>query len=340
MPNPSLEKKNNTKTKKPARLGRGLGSLLSPDALEMKKSPSEPVPTKKASQTSAEESKLNPETRPPERANQKLEVKEENRIWHVPIDKIKGNKEQPRREFTPDLLKELASSIKQKGIIQPITVRKVVDGSFEIVAGERRWRAAQIAGLHEVPVIIKKIDKQASLELALIENIQRSDLNPVEESEAYDVLIKKYRLTQQEIADRVGKERATIANSLRLLSLGPEVKTYLKEGQISVGHAKVLLAVSDLVEQKKFAKKAIQQKLSVRALEQLVKSSQKKKDEDSIEIDMTQRLVEGTITELQKIMGRKVGIDYKQGKGKISLHYYSDEEFSDIIEKLKSGWKN
>ncbi len=332
--------KANKPSKKTARLGRGLGSLLNPDALDVNRSPSEPVPTKKTSQTSADTVQKVSTARPVEKAKPTVEVKEENRIWFIAIDKIIGNKEQPRKEFVTDQLKELSASIKSKGILQPITVRKMLDGKFEIVAGERRWRAAQLAGLHEVPVIIKKVDKQASLELALIENIQRANLNAVEESEAYDQLLKKYSLTQQEIADRVGKDRATISNSLRLLSLSDDVKSFLRDELISVGHAKVLLTVSDAALQKKLARRVIQQKLSVRALEKLIKQSLSSKEEpDSLDFDVSKRLIDSTKTELQKIMGRKVSVDYKNGKGKISVHYYSDEEFSEIIENMKAGWK-
>lgn len=273
----------------------------------------------------------------------KSEVKEEHRIWLVPVDKIKPAKDQPRKDFNSEDLKELALSIRQKGIIQPITVRKGLEGDFEIVAGERRWRAAQQAGLHEVPVIIKRLDKQAALEIALIENIQRQDLNPIEESEAYNYLLTKYHLTQQQLADKVGKERATVANSLRLLVLAPEVRSMVKDGLLSVGHAKVLLSLPNHDTQKSLAKKIMNLNLSVRATEKLVSQAKGNLDEknlDSLAEDVGSKLAGRTAQELQKIMGRKVSVDYKGGKGKLSIHFHSDEELSDIIEKLKNSWKN
>jgi ParB family chromosome partitioning protein len=195
------------------------------------------------------------------------------RIWQIPIEKIDANPNQPRRHFEKEALDELALSILEKGIIQPILVRKAGPDKFEIIAGERRWRASQLAGLHEIPSIIKDSDEREVLELALIENIQRENLNVIEEAEAYDMLIKKYDLTQQDMADKVGKDRATIANVLRLLQLQPEVRKMVSANELSLGQAKVLLGVGEPKTQIKLAKKTKDESLSVRALEKLVAGS-------------------------------------------------------------------
>ncbi len=325
------------------RLGRGLGSLLSPQAFETNE-PVEPVPTTKlsqASQTSPSTEAAAPGPGPALKAAS-AEVKEENRVWKIDIGKILPHKDQPRKDFAPEPLRELAESIKRQGIIQPITVRRLSKDGYEIVAGERRWRAAQMAGLHEVPVLIKDYDKQNSLEVALIENIQRQDLNPVEEAEAYQHLMDSYQFTQQQVAEKVGKERATVANFLRLLSLDPEVRTFLKEGRISMGHAKALLAVSDPKQQRQLAKKIINLRLSVRAAEKLAlqsKASAANSDHDRLGMDIPERLAQRSAQELQRVMGRKVQIDYKMGKGKVQIHFYSDDELSELIEKIKESWK-
>lgn len=360
---------NKPRNKKTNRLGRGLGSLLSPDVMDLNQSPLEPVPnlqqTSKESFTGevpvkAEGEKHKGVPQEPGKALGSMTVKrnpsaeggsesfsglkEEMRIWNMPIDKITANKKQPRRDFDPEALQELAASIRAKGLLQPITVRRTVRGDFEIIAGERRWRASQIAGLHEIPVLIKSASEQSSLELALIENIQREDLNPIEEAEAYGQLIKKYHMTQQQLADRLGKERVSVANSLRLMSLSADVREMVKQAELSPGHAKVLLGLGDPKTQLKLARKAVKGKLSVRATEKLVKKEKQselshRESPGNFDVDISQRLVAATVAELQKITGRKTGVDYKNSQGKISLHFYSDEEFSEIVENLKAGWR-
>ena len=191
------------------------------------------------------------------------------RIWQVPIEKIEANPNQPRQIFATEPLQELANSIHEKGIIQPLLLRKKGEG-FEIIAGERRWRAAQMAGLKEVPALVKEHEDQEVLELALIENIQRENLNPIEEAEAYDFLIKKYNLTQQGLAQKVGKDRATVANLLRLLQLQPGVRQMVSKNELSLGQAKVLLSITDGKRQQALAEKAHKETLSVRALEKLL----------------------------------------------------------------------
>ncbi|MCB0355959.1 MAG: ParB/RepB/Spo0J family partition protein, partial [Bdellovibrionales bacterium] len=267
-------------------------------------------------------------------------VPDHMRVWQVRTDRIVANKEQPRKIFIDEELESLTASIKEKGILQPITVRKLAEDKFEIIAGERRWRAAQRAGLQEVPVLLKDVDDSTSLELALIENIQREDLNPVEEAEAYFHLIKKYKMTQQQLAEKIGKERATVANVLRLLNLSPEVRKMVASCEISLGQAKALMALSDPKKQKSLAIKARDNQLSVRAVEKLVAKYRDSKKEEPTEQDILKdKSVETLRVELQRMLGTKVSIDYNTGKGKISIAFYSDEELNGIIDKIRESWK-
>ncbi|MGE3759552.1 MAG: ParB/RepB/Spo0J family partition protein, partial [Pseudobdellovibrionaceae bacterium] len=228
-------------------LGRGLGSLLGDNASYAQQTVSSapaPKPTI---------NNIIPPVAPPVAtvvAPQASNVKDDQRIWMIPVEKISPNEFQPRQTFDKEKLEELARSIKEKGILQPISARKSKNGTFEIIAGERRWRAAQIAGMHEVPVIIRESSNQDSLELAIIENVQRADLDPIEEAEAFQKLGADFHLTQQQIADKVGKERATVANALRLLLLPQEIKEMVRTSMVSAGHAKVLLGLNDSTQQK------------------------------------------------------------------------------------------
>lgn len=265
------------------------------------------------------------------------EVSDENRIWNIAVEKLKVNNFQPRRHFDKDKITELSQSIKEQGILQPIVARRSIKGDFEIIAGERRWRAAQLAGLLEVPVILKDIDDQKSLELALIENIQRENLNAIEEAEAYEQLAREFHLTQQQISDKVGKERATVANSLRLLTLVPEVRNMIIQGEITAGHAKALLAITDPEAQKAVAKKIASEKLTVRAAEKLIRSATRQKDPTKKYDDTTEGLISLVSEDIQKILGTKVKIDYTDGAGKISIFFYSEAEFNQITDKLKRG---
>lgn len=259
------------------------------------------------------------------------------------IEKLKSGKYQPRKHFDKTSLDELSASIKEHGILQPLVVRSVGAGQFEIIAGERRWRAAQSAGLHEVPAIIKTYDNQKTLELSLIENLQREDLNPIEEAEGYLRLINEFNLTQERVAEKVGKERATVANALRLLKLAPEVREMVQTTQLSQGHAKVLLGIADFLQQKELAKLVTQSGLSVRKLEELIqkkitpKNDLQKTNENGESV--TKRLIAGLADEMQKLLGTRVNIDYLNAKGKMSIYFYSDDELTQIIEKLR-GAKN
>jgi ParB family chromosome partitioning protein len=308
-------------------LGRGLGSLFG----------SELAGEAAVLETPAEKKDAAPATAPAPVVVH-AEVPEESRIWQIPVEKIKTNNYQPRKYFDKEKIAELAASIKEQGILQPIVARKTISGDYELIAGERRWRAAQQAGLTEVPVILKEIDDQKSLELALIENIQRENLNPIEEAEAYEQLARDFSLTQQQISEKVGKERATVANSLRLLTLASEVKTMLISGEISAGHAKALLAIQDPVKQKEVAKKIASEKLTVRAAEKLIKQATKTKVE-AVRDETMESLIEIMAEDLQKTLGTKVKIDYTQGVGKVVIHFYSDSELTQITDRIKGTWK-
>lgn len=257
------------------------------------------------------------------------------RIWSIAVDKIFPNKEQPRKDFAPEKIAELAASIKEQGILQPITVRKTESGKYEIIAGERRWRSAQAAGLHEVPVIIREADNKKVLEWALIENIQREDLNPIEEAEAYNQLIIDFNYTHQALAEKMGKDRATVTNALRILTLAKEVRELIREQKISQGHAKVLLGLENSELQKQLAQEIVKKGLSVRAVEKEVAALKKGRSLDEKADGPAERMVETLSTDLQKSLGTRVKIDYSEGKGRITINFYSDDELTSLVEKIK-----
>ncbi|MBL7557819.1 MAG: ParB/RepB/Spo0J family partition protein [Bdellovibrionaceae bacterium] len=320
-------------------LGRGLGSLLGSSNTQTNTPATNPASLKAnipATGTSAKTLEA------PKAAMVAKEpaVLSEGKIWQMSIEKLKPGAFQPRRQFEKEKLQELSQSIKSNGILQPIIVRKVGDG-FEIVAGERRWRASQMAGLHEVPVIIKNFSDRETLELSIIENVQREDLNPIEEADGYLRLQQEFQLSHQQIAEKVGKDRATVSNALRLLHLPSEIKEMLVNSVISTGHAKVLLSIDDSKKQLELAKMVRDDQLSVRKLEAL--SKRKSSDEvqagsaANVDLNVTNRLMAGLADELQKLLGTKVNIDYHNSKGKISIAFYSDEELSQLIDKIKEG---
>jgi ParB family chromosome partitioning protein len=252
----------------------------------------------------------------------------------LPIEFLQRGKYQPRKDINPEKLQELADSIKAQGVIQPVVVRQLENEKYEIVAGERRWRAAQLAGLHEVPVVIKDIDDRTAMAVALIENIQREDLNPLEEAEALARLLDEFDMTHQQIADAVGKSRVTVTNLLRLLDLHPEVKKLLLNKHIEMGHARALLGLEGQ-KQIAAAYKIDKEGLTVRAAERLVKELQSPvvKTENIKIIDRdTQRLQE----DLTSRLGAKVSIDHKKnGAGKLIIAYSSLEELDGIIGQIK-----
>ena len=259
-------------------------------------------------------------------------------ILLLPIEKLKPNKYQPRKNFDDSTIEELSASIKEKGIIQPLIVRKKGD-SYEIIAGERRWRASQLAGIKSVPVIINEAGDEEILELALIENLQREDLNPIEEAEGYQLLIDNHGLTHDEISKKIGKDRSTISNQLRLLKLSAKAKEALINGNISAGHARALVTLESDAEINETLSIIIQKKLSVRQTENLVKSLGKvrpSRDESPTSIK-NDKFVIDILEELKRNLGTKVNISGKRERGKIEIEYYSAEEFERLIGILTDG---
>ncbi|OLC30391.1 MAG: hypothetical protein AUG08_13195 [Acidobacteria bacterium 13_1_20CM_2_55_15] len=258
-----------------------------------------------------------------------------DQLRDIDIDRILPNSQQPRKNFDEEALNELADSIREHGVIQPIVVRPLEDGFFELVAGERRWRAAQRAGLFRIPAVIRQATEHAALEIALIENLQREDLNPIEEAEAYERLITEFGMTQEEVARRVGKNRTTVANMLRLLRLPPEVQQWLRENRLTTGHAKALLSLSDLSAMVDSARKIIQGGFSVRQAEMLVsRYSREEKDSSGNGSDVVDPNVKAAIHALEQVLGTRVTVQKSGGKGKIEIHFFSCEEMNRLYEGL------
>lgn len=299
-------------------LGRGLDAMISETAMK-----SRPT-TKKTAQN--KESKKS------------IEEKKEEIVLIVKMSQIEPNRKQPRKQFDEDGLVELSESIKQFGVLQPLLVQKK-DDYFEIIAGERRWRASKLAGLKEVPVIIKDFSEQEAVEISLIENIQRENLNPIEEAAAFKRLMEEFHLKQDTIAERVSKSRTAVTNSMRLLKLDERVQQMLIDEMISTGHARALLSIEDKEMQYGAAMKVFDEKLSVRETEKLVKDilnptekKQEKKEDSALEL-IYQQLEE----KIKGIVGSKVAIRRKnKDKGRIEIEYYSQDELERIVELLES----
>lgn len=256
----------------------------------------------------------------------------------LPVSEIEPNRDQPRKAFDEEQLEELADSIRKYGVLQPLLVQKKGD-SYEIIAGERRWRAAKLAGFKKVPVVIREYSPQQTMEIALIENVQRADLNPIEEALAYQRLMQEFSLKQEEIAERVSKNRTTITNSMRLLNLVPGVQQMLAEGRITSGHARALLGVSDPQQQLALAQKVEQEKLSVRESEKAVKLlGREKKEKKKSQVDEAVELVfQDMENRMKTVMGTKVNISRKdKTKGKVEIEYYSEAELERIVELIES----
>lgn len=288
-------------------LGKGLGSLI-------------PMTPKKESiqQTNNQ--------------NVKSEDFVEDRIFQIEIDLIKPNPLQPRRVFDENELQDLVASIKEHGILQPLIVTQKLDGGFELIAGERRLRSAKIAFLKTVPAIIRKADELEKLELALIENIQRQDLNPIEKAESYAKLLEEFGLTQEEASKRLGVNRSTFANTIRLLSLPLEIKQAILEGKLSAGHARAIISLSDENERMNLFKRIINIGLNVRDTERYVQSS--RRVFKNLNNDFVDPNIEDKRNRIQSSLGTKVEIKKTGNKGKIILHFYSDEELTEITNKI------
>ena len=298
-------------------LGKGLDSL---------------IPNKSDKLTKPETKNNNSEVK----VSPAKKVKEDPKASEIllKINQVEPNRDQPRKEFDEDALLELADSIKQFGVLQPLLVQKKKD-YYEIIAGERRWRAAKLAGLKEVPVLIKSYTDQEIVEISLIENIQRENLNPIEEAMAFKRLLEEFHLKQDEVAERVSKSRTAVTNSMRLLKLSDKVKQMIIDDMISTGHARALLAIEDEEQQYLLATKIFDEKLSVRETEKLVKSLKNPKKEVKKTTPEHQFIYNEIAEKMKSIMGTKVNINAKaNGKGKIEIEYYSEEELERIYDLM------
>jgi len=328
--------------KKSRRLGKGLQSLLG-SAVEV-------VPPGSASQSTQTNVEQNTATATgsvsplSKGASDKVEPKSGEKsaepsegLVYVDVDSLAPNARQPRQVFDDDGLSALADSIQNAGLMQPIVARPKKGGGYELVAGERRWRAAQIAGLKQIPAIIKDIDDKTSAEWALIENLQREDLNPIDRAEAFDRLVVDFQATQKEIATQLGIDRSTVANVLRLNDLEPIIKDAVRDGRLSMGHAKVLLGIPDSSTSKAIARKCARKQWSVRELEvQLKKLSNKKPTKVQQEQGALDMYMQNLAEQLGAHLGTKVsiGLGKKKGTGKLMLEFYSNDQFEGILDKL------
>ena len=298
-------------------LGKGLDSL---------------IPNKSDKLTKPETKKNNSEVK----VSPAKKVKEDPKASEIllKINQVEPNRDQPRKEFDEDALLELADSIKQFGVLQPLLVQKKKD-YYEIIAGERRWRAAKLAGLKEVPVLIKSYTDQEIVEISLIENIQRENLNPIEEAMAFKRLLEEFHLKQDEVAERVSKSRTAVTNSMRLLKLSDKVKQMIIDDMISTGHARALLAIEDEEQQYLLATKIFDEKLSVRETEKLVKSLKNPKKEVKKTTPEHQFIYNDIAEKMKSMIGTKVSVHAKaNGKGKIEIEYYSEEELERIYDLM------
>ena len=250
----------------------------------------------------------------------------------LPISQVESCAGQPRKHFDQEKLEELAESIRQHGIIQPLTVRKLSSGYYQIIAGERRWRAARLAGLTEIPAVIIEADDRKAMELAMIENLQREDLSPMEEAEGYKMLVEDYGLTQEQAAQRVGKSRSAVANALRLLALSPALRQMVEEGRLSAGHARALLPLTAAL-QEQAAATVLKNDLSVRQTEQLVKRLQAAPKPEK-KVSPTVNYVAEAERELSGKLGRACRITHGRKKGRIEIEYYGVDDLNDLLEAL------
>jgi ParB family transcriptional regulator, chromosome partitioning protein len=300
---------------KPA-LGRGLGALLSGN----------PAPARPAATTTAPASAA--------LANPVPVPDTQERVQRVALSRIRPCSFQPRKKFSEEALRELADSIKEQGIVQPLIVRER-DGQFELIAGERRWRASQLLGLAEVPVIVRQADDRAVLELALIENLQRENLNPIEEAHGYSQLVEQFQLKQEEVAVKVGKSRAVVANALRLLKLTTAIQEAIRDGLLSVGHAKVILGLANDKQQKLAADRILKEGLNVRQTEALVARLQARAT-GKAPGTATPLVHDANVLEvenrLRERFGTKVRLKYSQGKGSVEIAFFNDEDLERILQ--------
>lgn len=334
-------------------LGRGLDALFAdaapvfeePEESAVKEDAEAPKAAPKASVSKSKAATAEKKTESSSKAKAKTAAKkeepaDEDRIIYVDLNDIKPNSAQPRQHFDEEKLNELAASIKENGVIQPLIVRKSTKG-YELVAGERRWRASRIAGLKKVPCIVRNFDEKQNAIVAIIENMQREDLDAIEEAAGLMAMTKKYGFTQEQVSTALGKSRAYIANSLRLLKLPETIQQYVSEGKLSAAHGRTIINIGDESKQKEIAEKIIKEGLSVRATEKLAekikdeakpdRAKRKKKENKSAEILAVE-------SELRTITGTKVNITGDGKVGKIELEYYSLEELNRLIEAIREGF--
>ena len=261
----------------------------------------------------------------------------DHRVQQVPLEGIRPCSLQPRKDFSPETLRELADSIREQGIVQPLIVRQR-EGYLELIAGERRWRAAQLLGLPEVPVVVRQADDRSVLELALIENLQRENLNPLEEAHGYAQLIEQFQLKQEEVATKVGKSRAVVANALRLLKLPPSIQASVRDGRLSVGHAKVILGLPEPREQQLAAERILKDELNVRQAEALIARLQDRSGRDAANAAPPASSADPHVSsledQLRQRLGTKVRLRYTQGKGALEISFFSDAELERLLQVL------
>ena len=263
------------------------------------------------------------------------EAAAEESVKGLRLSDVEPNKDQPRHEFDAEKLSDLAESIKQHGVITPITVRRTGD-TYQIIAGERRWRAARMAGLSEIPAIVLEADDKKTYELALIENLQREDLNPIEEAEGYFTLIERMGLTQSEASERIGRSRSAIANSIRLLALPEEIKEMLSAGELTAGHARALLPLESEKKIKEAAAQVVLKELSVRETEELVKSKLKEPKEAAKKSDMAAIYIKKLEQDMSSSTGHRISIKHGAKKGKLTIEYYGNEDLEKVCNALKN----
>ena len=319
-----------TPVKSRPRLGRGLSSLISISDLPVQAEIPSPPPA-------GDHRPLAPPTpaAPPPEVRVEVRTKLVHEPLEVPLSAIAANPHQPRQTFNEASIAELASSIRSTGLIQPVLVRMVAEGQYQLIAGERRLRAAKLAGLTTLPVLVRDVDSVTQAQMALIENIQREDLNPIDRAQGYRTLIDQLGLTQAELAGRLGEDRSSVANYLRLLELAEPVKAMVRDGRLSVGHAKLIAGVADILEQGRLANLVVSQALSVRNLERLMKDGPK-----SPAAAKPQPASQAHLSELEKSLSRQLGFRVqlragrKEGKGKLILHYGSLDQFDELVGRL------
>ena len=336
----------NTNKKGRSALGRGLSALIS-NPVSVNRTPARTTDDDPPAAATHESLRHEAVAANPE-ANV-VPFASKHRVNFVAVSKIVNNPSQPRQVFGEAELRELAESIKTHGVLQPVLLRAAKAsqhaGMFEIIAGERRWRAAQMAGLDEVPAIIHEIGDREALEIALVENIQRANLNPVEEAEAYQRLLDEFSLSQNEIAERVGKDRSSIANFLRLLKLAPEVLGMVREGKLSMGHAKAILTIKEPTAQLSLARKCLDEALSVRAVEAIVSRTVVLEPEKKIALAKTAASADEapvgtaafpeTTDRLRQMLGTKVAIrHHASGRGKVEIEYFSEQELERVVDLI------